>query len=59
MKNPIRRYFCYGIARLEQLIHPVTDPQDAATLRLPWRRSIRRRRRGFPQDVPAWRDDGG
>ena len=58
MRNPVRRYVCYAVACLVDLIFPSTDPRDAPTLRLPWRRRVRRRRRVFPEDVPGrWVSD--
>ncbi len=58
MRNPLRRYACYALASVVDLVLPSTDPRDAPTVRLPWRRSVRRRRRVFPEDVPgAWVSD--
>ncbi len=58
MNNPIRRYGCYALACLVDLLFTCTDPRDAPTVRLPWRRYVRRRRRVFPGDVPgAWVSD--
>ncbi len=58
MRNPLRRYACYALASVVDLILPSTDPRDAPTVRLPWRRSVRRRRRVFPEDVPGlWVSD--
>ncbi len=53
MRNPLRRYACYALASVVDLVLPSTDPRDAPTVRLPWRRSVRRRRRVFPGDVPG------
>ncbi len=58
MRNPLRRYACYALASVVDLVFPSTDPRDTPTVRLPWRRSVRRRRRVFPGDVPApWVSD--
>ncbi len=58
MHNPIRRYACYTVARLVDLLFPCTDPRDAPTVRLHWRYRVRRRRRVFPEDVPSgWVSD--
>ena len=58
MRPPIRRYACYALASVVDLIVRSTDPRDAPTVRLPWCRSVRRRRRVFPEDVPGrWIND--
>ncbi len=48
MRNLLRRYACYALASVD-LGFPFTDPRDAPTVRLPWRRSVLRRRRVFPE----------
>jgi hypothetical protein len=58
MHNPIRRYACYALASVVDLLFPSADPRDAPTVRLPWRYRVRRRRRVFPEDVPGpWVSD--
>ncbi len=58
MRNPLRRYACHALVSVVDLVFPSTDPRDAPTVRLPWRRSVRRRRRVFPEDVPGpWVSD--
>ena len=58
MRDPLRRSACYALASVVDLVLPSTDPRDAPTVRLPWRRRVRRRRRVFPEDVPGpWVSD--
>jgi hypothetical protein len=53
IRNALRRYACYVLASLLDLLFPCTDPRDAPTVRLPWRFRVRRRRRVFPGDHVA------
>ncbi len=58
MRNPLRRYACYALASVVDLAFPSTDPRDAPTVRLCWRRPVRHRRRAFHGDRPMyWASD--
>ncbi len=60
MRPPRCRNACFVLASVVDLLFLCSDPRDALTVRLPWRRSVRRRRRAFPEDVlplpspPKW-----
>ncbi len=58
MHNPIRRYACYALTAVVDLVLPCTDRRAAPTVRLPWRYRVRRWRQVFPEDVPGpWVSD--
>ncbi len=44
MRYPLRRNACCALASVVDPLFPCPDPRDAPTVRLPWRRSVRRRR---------------